>query len=77
MELGHEVARAFYGTTQCVVNNWLLIEGHSIGIGDCIADSETYAEIQKATRKAKVSKTEDCLYYNYTLTKKIHGHLTV
>ncbi|KAK3699426.1 hypothetical protein QZH41_018587, partial [Actinostola sp. cb2023] len=53
MELTHEVAREFFGTTQCVVNNWLLIEGHSIGIGDCIADSDTYDEIQKATRKAK------------------------
>lgn len=55
MELSNEVARAFYGVTQLVVNNWLLLEGHSIGIGDCIADSETYDEIQKATRKAKVN----------------------
>lgn len=56
MELSHEVAREFFGTTQVVVNNWLLLEGHSIGIGDCIADSDTYDEIQKATRKAKVMK---------------------
>lgn len=60
MELGHEVGRSFYSTVQCVVNNWLLLEGHSIGIGDCIADSDTYDEIQKATRKAKV-----CIYYIY------------
>lgn len=54
VELGHEVARCFYGNIQTVVNNWTLIEGHSIGIGDCIADSETYEEIQRVTKKAKV-----------------------
>ncbi|XP_015756612.1 PREDICTED: DNA-directed RNA polymerase II subunit RPB1-like [Acropora digitifera] len=53
VELGHEVARLFYGNIQTVVNNWTLIEGHSIGIGDCIADSETYDEIQRVTKKAK------------------------
>ena len=54
IELGHEVARCFYDNIQTVVNNWTLIEGHSIGIGDCIADSETYEEIQRVTKKAKV-----------------------
>lgn len=54
VELGHEVARCFYGNIQTVVNNWTLIEGHSIGIGDCIADNETYEEIQRVTKKAKV-----------------------
>ncbi|EDO39976.1 predicted protein [Nematostella vectensis] len=53
MELGHDIARMFYSDVQCVVNNWLLLEGHSIGIGDCIADSDTYDEIQRATKKAK------------------------
>ena len=57
MELGHEIARQFYGNIQTVVNNWLLIEGHSIGIGDCIADNETYKLIQSTTRKAKVYKS--------------------
>lgn len=56
VELGHEVARMFYGNIQTVVNNWTLIEGHSIGIGDCIADNETYDEIQRLTKKAKVTK---------------------
>ena len=54
MELGHDVAKNFYGEIQTCVNNWLLIEGHSIGIGDCIADNETYEVIQKTTKKAKV-----------------------
>ncbi|XP_054267900.1 DNA-directed RNA polymerase II subunit RPB1-like [Macrosteles quadrilineatus] len=53
LELGHEVCGRFYGNIQTVVNNWLLLEGHSIGIGDTIADPQTYTEIQKAIRKAK------------------------
>ncbi|XP_059613251.1 DNA-directed RNA polymerase II subunit RPB1 [Phlebotomus argentipes] len=53
LELGHDIAGRFYGNIQTVVNNWLLLEGHSIGIGDTIADPQTYQEIQKAIRKAK------------------------
>ncbi|PSN34781.1 DNA-directed RNA polymerase II subunit RPB1 [Blattella germanica] len=53
LELGHEVCGQFYGNIQTVVNNWLLLEGHSIGIGDTIADPQTYLEIQKAIKKAK------------------------
>lgn len=46
MELGHEIAGRFYGNIQTVVNNWLLLEGHSIGIGDTISDPSTYRVIQ-------------------------------
>ncbi|XP_014262669.1 DNA-directed RNA polymerase II subunit RPB1 [Cimex lectularius] len=53
LELGHEECGLFYGNIQTVVNNWLLLEGHSIGIGDTIADPQTYLEIQKAIKKAK------------------------
>lgn len=53
LELGHEVCGKFYGNIQTVINNWLLLEGHSIGIGDTIADPQTYLEIQKAIKKAK------------------------
>ncbi|XP_050438042.1 DNA-directed RNA polymerase II subunit RPB1-like [Adelges cooleyi] len=53
LELGHEICGQFYGNIQSVVNNWLLYEGHSIGIGDTIADPQTYLEIQKAIKKAK------------------------
>lgn len=31
LELGHEECGRFYGNIQTVVNNWLLLEGHSIG----------------------------------------------
>jgi DNA-directed RNA polymerase II subunit RPB1 len=32
MECGHEIAGKFYSYIQLVVNNWLMIEGHSIGM---------------------------------------------
>ena len=77
MEWGHEVARAFYGNVQMLVNNYLLIEGHSIGIGDTIADSVTYNDIQRAIRQAKVITMTICTYiriyvyiYIYTCTVK-------
>lgn len=41
-EMGHEVAGLFYWHIQTVVNNWVLLEGHSIGIGDTFADPTTY-----------------------------------
>ncbi|KAB7506534.1 DNA-directed RNA polymerase II subunit RPB1 [Armadillidium nasatum] len=53
MELGHEIAGRFYGNIQTVVNNWLLLEGHSIGIGDTISDKDTYRTIQETIKKAK------------------------
>ena len=54
LEQGDETAQQFYDNIQTVVNNYLLVEGHSIGIGDTIADSFTYREIQQAIHKAKV-----------------------
>ena len=54
LEQGYEQAGEFYANIQVVVNNWLLIEGHTIGIGDTIADSQTYSKIQDAIKKAKV-----------------------
>ena len=55
MEQGWQEAGEFYGNIQTVVNNWLLIEGLTIGIGDTIADPQTYSEIQNTIKKAKVS----------------------
>ncbi len=54
LEQGFTEAGLFYGDIQTVVNNWLLIEGHSIGIGDTIADPQTYVDIQETIKKAKV-----------------------
>ncbi|CAJ0594393.1 unnamed protein product [Cylicocyclus nassatus] len=54
LELGHEVAAKFYSHIQTVINAWLLGEGHTIGIGDTIADQATYRDIQDSIRKAKL-----------------------
>ncbi|KAL4220549.1 DNA-directed RNA polymerase II subunit RPB1 [Mactra antiquata] len=53
LEMGYETAGLLYGNIQTVINNWLLIEGHSIGIGDTIADPQTYMDIQDTIKKAK------------------------
>ena len=76
VELGHEIARMFYGNIQTVVNNWTLIEGHSIGIGDCIADNETYEEIQRVTKEAKVILTTN-IFSHCTLNAKSNTLLKV
>jgi len=61
LEQGFEQAGEFYANIQVVVNNWLLIEGHTIGIGDTIADSQTYSKIQDAIKKAKVKYFVLCM----------------
>ncbi|CAM5179192.1 unnamed protein product [Eretmochelys imbricata] len=53
LEMGHDTTRLFYSNIQTVINNWLLIEGHTIGIGDSIADAKTYQDIQNTIKKAK------------------------
>ena len=50
---GADASRDFYSFTQTVVNNFLMVEGHSIGIGDTIADQSTYETIQSTIKKAK------------------------
>jgi len=48
---------AYYKTlpivTKKLASKVVLFSGHSIGIGDTIADPQTYLEIQKAIKKAK------------------------
>ncbi|XP_064638126.1 DNA-directed RNA polymerase II subunit RPB1-like [Lineus longissimus] len=58
LEEGYNECALFYGYIQMVVNNWLLIEGHSIGIGDTIADPQTYLDIQNTIKKAKLDVIE-------------------
>ena len=65
IEQGYEQAGAFYGNIQTVVNNWLLIEGHSIGIGDTIADQQTYTDIQNTIKKAKVGEVDSVVLSAY------------
>jgi len=54
LEEGYEKAGEFYAFIQMVINQWLMIEGHSIGIQDTIADGQTYIDIQNSIKKAKV-----------------------
>ena len=70
MELGSEVARGFYNNIQTVLNNFLLLEGHSIGIEDTIADTITYNDIQKTIRSAKVRLISNCV------CTSLHGCIT-
>ncbi|CAF5034825.1 unnamed protein product, partial [Rotaria sp. Silwood1] len=51
MECGHHIAGQLYYHIQLVVNNWLMLEGHSIGIADTIADQQTYETIQATINK--------------------------
>uniref|UniRef100_A0AC35TVV7 DNA-directed RNA polymerase subunit n=1 Tax=Rhabditophanes sp. KR3021 TaxID=114890 RepID=A0AC35TVV7_9BILA len=53
MELGHEIAAHFYSHIQTVINHWLIGVGHTIGIGDTIADKQTYYDIQRTIKTAK------------------------
>lgn len=71
LEQGYEQAGEFYANIQVVVNNWLLIEGHTIGIGDTIADSQTYSKIQDAIKKAKVDRRTVCLFYFYITSEVV------
>ncbi|KAF0989842.1 hypothetical protein HZS_2317, partial [Henneguya salminicola] len=53
LELGWQVAKIFFSQIQRFINNYLLIAGHSIGISDCIADRNTYSEIQESIFESK------------------------
>lgn len=54
MECQRDTVKSFYDNIQTVVNNFLLLEGHSIGIEDAIADQVTYRDIQDTIAQAKV-----------------------
>ena len=55
IECDRDVVKSFYDNIQTVVNNFLLLEGHSIGIEDAIADQVTYRDIQDTIAQAKVA----------------------
>ncbi|KII64531.1 DNA-directed RNA polymerase II subunit RPB1 [Thelohanellus kitauei] len=58
LELGHQVAKNFFSRIQRFINSFLLLAGHSIGIADCIADKETYTQIQSRIYEAKSQVVE-------------------
>ncbi|KAJ3449458.1 DNA-directed RNA polymerase subunit [Anaeramoeba flamelloides] len=57
-EHGTMVAKKMLNQIQTVINNWLVGEGYSIGIGDTIADKKTLEEISKTIREHKQQVTE-------------------
>ena len=63
LESGQRLNGFLYGDIQTVVNNWLLYEGHSIGIGDTIADPGTYQDIVNTIQASKVEVGEEGLYF--------------
>lgn len=46
-EHGPEKARDFLSNAQKLINNWLLLAGHTVGVMDIIAEAETIREISK------------------------------
>eukprot|EP00854_Cymbomonas_tetramitiformis_P009466 gene9466-11218_t len=52
-EHGPDATRGFLSQIQTLVNNWLLQEGFSIGIGDTIADEHTMKIINTTIEQAK------------------------
>jgi DNA-directed RNA polymerase II subunit RPB1 len=66
-EMGWEAALKFINGTQMVVNNWLLHNGFSIGIGDTIPNRDTIEKIEEAVAKQKEEVTE--------ITKKATANL--
>jgi DNA-directed RNA polymerase II subunit RPB1 len=49
MECAHHIVEKSYYYIQLVVNDWLMLEGHSVDI----ADQQTYETIQQTIKKAK------------------------
>lgn len=52
IECGHETTRKLYGNIQTLVNNWLVGNGQSIGVGDTIADNVTVDKIDRILGEA-------------------------
>ncbi|KAJ3220525.1 DNA-directed RNA polymerase II subunit rpb1 [Clydaea vesicula] len=55
IEHGPEICKWFFNGTQRVINNWLVFNGFSIGIGDTIADESTMNQINENISTAKES----------------------
>ncbi|KAH9286366.1 DNA-directed RNA polymerase II subunit RPB1 [Echinococcus granulosus] len=53
LEHNFEVVGMFFNNIQTVINNWLLIEGHTIGIADTLYDQATRKQIGETITKAK------------------------
>ena len=82
LEQGYEVTQQFYDNVQTVMNSYLLVEGHGVGIADTIADNFTYSEIVKTIRTAKVllkhmnahTQTDTCTCTHMCTHTPTHAH---
>eukprot|EP00127_Corallochytrium_limacisporum_P007456 Clim_evm1s252 gene=Clim_evmTU1s252 len=54
MENGPDRTKYFFSSTQRLVDQWLMLWGHSIGIGDAIPDDVTQTQITEAIEEAKI-----------------------
>lgn len=52
-EWGPEAAKNFLSRVQRLVNNWLVNNGHTVGVQDTIADSKVLQKIAETLQKAK------------------------
>ncbi|KAL7062007.1 hypothetical protein AAHC03_0413 [Spirometra sp. Aus1] len=53
LEHNYEQVGMFFNNIQTVINNWLLLEGHTIGIADTLYDQATRKQIGETITKAK------------------------
>ena len=54
MQLGGDQTRMFLNHVNLCVTSWLVSEGFSIGVGDCVVDQRTMVKITEAIDRAKV-----------------------
>lgn len=50
-EYGTEACKAFLSNTQCVINNWLIMHGFTVGVSDIIARKKTMELIRSTLKK--------------------------
>jgi DNA-directed RNA polymerase II subunit RPB1 len=57
-EFGSEACKLFLSQSQCVINNWLILHGFTVGVSDIIAREKTMILIRSTLHKqlAKVQK---------------------
>lgn len=50
-EYGPEAVKNFLSSVQCVINNWLVLHGFTVGVSDIIARDHTMASIRTTLNK--------------------------
>jgi DNA-directed RNA polymerase II subunit RPB1 len=74
-EYGPEETTQFISQFQVIVNNWLIWNGFSVGIGDTISSSEinknVYKIIHSAKKKVELVAKKDLINFKENLSNKI------